>query len=154
MRFQHRRQPRRAHPHPDTADSPQPLTPALYPSIRALQLHQCLMEAILNHQNSDHCSSKQDDFLGDESDTVVASAPTATSHERTVAAESPVTNAVICCSTSCTCIPTRAENRRTGEPERGRQSGADANDRESQRNSTPKPDPSRNTRNAPNEAPP
>ena len=93
VRFQHRRQPRRAHPHPDTADSPQPLMPALYPSIHALQLHQCLMEAILNHQNSDHRSSKQDDFLGDESDTVVASAPTATSHERTVAAESPVANA-------------------------------------------------------------
>ena len=46
------------------------------------------------------------------------------------------------------------ENRRTGEPEWRRQSGADANDRESRRNSTPKPDPSRNTRNAPNEAPP
>ena len=43
---------------------------------------------------------------------------------------------------------------RSGEPERKRQSGADANDRESRRNSTPKPDPSRNTRNAPIEAPP
>ena len=43
---------------------------------------------------------------------------------------------------------------RSGEPERRRQSGADTNDRESRRNSTPKPDPSRNTRNAPNEAPP
>ena len=50
------------------------------------------MEAILNHQNSDHRSSKQDNFLGDESDTVIASAPTATSHERTIAAESPVAN--------------------------------------------------------------
>ena len=58
------------------------------------------------------------------------------------------------------------ENRRTREPEDqsradraertewSRQSGADTNDRERQRNSTPKPDPSRNTRNAPNEAPP
>jgi PIF1-like helicase len=43
---------------------------------------------------------------------------------------------------------------RSREPERRRQSGADANDRESQRNSTPKPDPGRNTRNAPNKAPP
>ena len=47
----------------------------------------------MNHQNSDHRSSKQDNFLGDESDTVIASAPTATSHERTIAAESPVANA-------------------------------------------------------------
>ena len=45
-------------------------------------------------------------------------------------------------------------DRRTGEPERRRQSGADTNDRESRRISTPKPDLSRNTRNAPNEAPP
>ena len=45
-------------------------------------------------------------------------------------------------------------DRRTGEPERRRQSGVDANDRESRRISTPKPDPSRNTRNVPNEAPP
>ena len=43
---------------------------------------------------------------------------------------------------------------RTGEPERRRQSRVDTNDRESWRKSTPKPDPSRNTRNAPNEAPP
>ena len=42
----------------------------------------------------------------------------------------------------------------SGELERRRQSGADANDRESRRNSTPKPDLGRNTRNAPNEAPP
>ena len=61
---------------------------------------------------------------------------------------------MIRCSTGCTRIPTGAENRRNGEPEQRRQSGADANDRESWRNSTPKPDPSRNTRNAPNEAPP
>ena len=64
--------------------------PALYPSIHALQLHQCLMEAISNHQNSDRRSSKQDDFLGDESDTVIASVPTATSHERSITTESPV----------------------------------------------------------------
>ena len=41
---------------------------------------------------------------------------------------------------------------RSGEPEQRRQSGVDANDRESRRNSTPKPDLGRNTRNAPNEA--
>ena len=41
---------------------------------------------------------------------------------------------------------------RSGEPEQRRQSGADANNRESWRNSTPKPDLGRNTRNAPNEA--
>ena len=96
VRFQHQRQPRCAHPHPDTADSPQPLTPALYPSIHALQLHQCLMEAILNHQNSDRRSSKQDDFLGDESDTVIASALAATSRKRSVAAESPIAKAKSC----------------------------------------------------------
>ena len=69
-------------------------------------------------------------------------------------------------------------DRRTGEPENRRtraeqtewsgqsgadraewteqsgQSRADTNNREHRRNSTPKPDPSRNTRNAPNEAPP
>ena len=43
---------------------------------------------------------------------------------------------------------------RSREPEQRRQSGADTNDRESRRNPTPEPDPSRNTRNAPNEAPP
>ena len=47
---------------------------------------------------------------------------------------------LICCSTGCTCIPTEAENWRTGGPERRRQSGADTNDRERQRNSTLKPD--------------
>ena len=48
---------------------------------------------------------------------------------------------LIHCSTGCTRIPTEAENRRTRGPERRRQSRADTNDRESQRNSTLKPDP-------------
>ena len=52
-----------------------------------------------------------------------------------------VRGTVIRCSTGCTRIPTGAENRRTGEPERRRQSGADTNDRERRRNSTLKPDP-------------
>ena len=92
-RFQYRRQPRRAHPHPDTADNPQPLTPALYPSIHALQLHQCLMEAISNRRSSDHRSSRQDDFSEDEGDTVIASALTTALRERSTATESPVANA-------------------------------------------------------------
>ena len=90
---QHRHQSQRAHPQPDAADSPQLLTPALYPSPHALQLHQCLMEAISKCQNSDHRSSKQDDFSEDEGDTVIASALTAALRERSTATESPVANA-------------------------------------------------------------
>ena len=96
VRFQYRCQPRRAHPHPDTADNPQPLTPALYPSIHALQLHQCLMEAISKRQNSDHHSSKQDDFSEDEGDTVIASALTAALHKKSTTTESPVANTESC----------------------------------------------------------
>ena len=96
VRFQYRRQPQRAHPHPDTANNPQPLTPALYPLIHALQLHQCLMEAISNRQSSDHRSSKQDDFSEDEGDTVIASALTAALHERSTTTESPVANTESC----------------------------------------------------------
>ena len=93
---QHRHQSQCAHPQPDAADSPQPLTPALYPSPHALQLHQCLMEAILNRRNSDHHSSKQDDFPEDKGDAVITNALTAALHERSVAAESPVANAESC----------------------------------------------------------
>ena len=87
---QHRHQSQRAHPQPDAADSPQPLTPALYPSPHVLQLHQCLMEAISNHRSSDRRSSKQDNFSKDEGDTAIASMLTTAPHERLVAAESPV----------------------------------------------------------------
>ena len=93
MTSQCRHQSQRAHPQPDTANSPQPLTPALYPSFHALQLHQCLMEAISNCWSSDRRSSKQDDFSEDEGTTVIASTPTATSRERSVATESPAANA-------------------------------------------------------------
>ena len=54
------------------------------------------MEAISNHQNSNRHLSKQDDFLGDESDTVVASAPAATLRERSIAAESLIAKAKSC----------------------------------------------------------
>ena len=54
------------------------------------------MEAILNRWNSDHHSSKQDDFPEDKGNTVIANALTAALHERSVAAESPVTNAESC----------------------------------------------------------
>ena len=64
--------------------------PALYPSPHALQLHQCLMEAILNRRSSDRRSSKQDNFSKDEGDTAIASMLTTAPHERLVAAESPV----------------------------------------------------------------
>ena len=48
------------------------------------------MEAISNCQNSNRCSSKQDNFSGDEGNTVVTSAPAATSCKRFVTAESPI----------------------------------------------------------------
>ena len=50
------------------------------------------MEAISKRQNSDHRSSKQDDFSEDEGDTVIASALTAALHEKSTTTESPVAN--------------------------------------------------------------
>ena len=50
------------------------------------------MEAISNRRNSDHRSSKQDDFSEDEGDTVLASALTTALRERSTATESPVAN--------------------------------------------------------------
>ena len=47
----------------------------------------------MNRWNSDHHSSKQDDFPEDKGDTVIANALTAALHERSVTAESPITNA-------------------------------------------------------------
>ena len=96
MTLQLHSQYRCAHPLPDFTNSPQPLTPALYPSLHALQLHQCLMEAILNCRSSDRHSSKQDDFSRNKGDPVIASVPIATSHKRSVTTESPITNAKSC----------------------------------------------------------